>query len=79
LALLGHFSPEFTRQICLYAIPAEQRRALKEVEKLLVGPKSRQIEEVTEEPNSQVIDLLADGWWTRLGSNRRPPACKAAK
>ena len=38
-ALLGHASPEVTRQIYLPAIPAEQRRAVKEAEKPLVGPK----------------------------------------
>jgi len=40
-ALLGHSSPEVTRQIHLHAIPAEQRRAVEDVEKLLVGPKLR--------------------------------------
>lgn len=52
LALPGHFSPEFTWQIYLKAIPVQQRPAVKEVEKLLAGPKSRQIEEVAEQPNS---------------------------
>jgi integrase len=46
-ALLGHASPEVTRQIYLHAIPAEQRRTVKGVEKLLVGPKWTQIGEVT--------------------------------
>src|SRR6266850_2027695 len=41
--LLGHSSPEVTRQIYLHAIPAEQRRAVEGVEKLLVGPKWTQI------------------------------------
>src|SRR5882762_89664 len=50
-ALLGHSSPEVTRQICLHAIPAEQRRAVEEMEKLLVGPKWTQIEEGTQRPN----------------------------
>lgn len=50
-ALLGHASPEITRQIYLHAIPAEQRRAVEEVEKLLVGPKWTQIEEVAGRPN----------------------------
>jgi len=44
-ALLGHSSPEITRQIYLHAIPAEQRRAVEEVEKLLVGPKLRKSRE----------------------------------
>jgi hypothetical protein len=38
-ALLGHASSEVTRQIYLHAIPAEQRRAVEGVEKLLIGPK----------------------------------------
>ena len=50
-ALLGHSSPEVTRQIYLHAIPAEQRRAVEEVEKLLVGPKWTQIEEIAGRPN----------------------------
>jgi integrase len=50
-ALLGHSSPEVTRQIYLHAIPAEQRQAVERVEKLLVGPKWTQIEEVTQRPN----------------------------
>src|SRR5712691_4288207 len=50
-ALLGHSSPEVTRQIYLHAIQAEQRRAVEGVEKLLVGPKWTQIEEVTQRPN----------------------------
>jgi integrase len=50
-ALLGHSSPEVTRQIYLHAIPAEQRRAVEGVEKLLVGPKWTQVEEVAQRPN----------------------------
>jgi integrase len=41
-ALLGHASPEVTRQIYLHAMPAEQRRAVEGVEKL---------EEVAQRPN----------------------------
>jgi hypothetical protein len=44
LALLGQSSPDFTRQIYLHVMPAEQRRAVKDVEKFLVGLKSSQIE-----------------------------------
>ena len=51
VALLGHSSPEVTRQIYLHAIPAEQRRAVKEVEKLLVGPQWTQIEGIAQRPN----------------------------
>ena len=50
-ALLGHSSPEVTRQNYLHAIPAEQRRAVEGVEKLLLGPKWTQIEEVAQRPN----------------------------
>ena len=50
-ALLGHSSPEVTRQIYLHAIPAEQRRAVEGVEKLLVGPKWTQIAELGQRPN----------------------------
>ena len=50
-ALLGHASSEVTRQIYLHAIPAEQRRAVEGVEKLLIGPKWTQIGEVAQRPN----------------------------
>src|SRR6202158_5116474 len=50
-ALLGHASSEVTRQIYLNAIPAEQRRAVAGVEKLLIGPKWTQIGEVAQRPN----------------------------
>jgi hypothetical protein len=50
-ALLGHASSEVTRQINLHAIPAEQRRAVEGVEKLLIGPKWTQIGEVAQRPN----------------------------
>ncbi|MGH7745229.1 MAG: hypothetical protein ACREQ5_10590 [Candidatus Dormibacteria bacterium] len=50
-ALLGHVSPEVTRQIYLHAIPEEQRKAVEDVEKLLIGPKWTQISEVAQRPN----------------------------
>jgi integrase len=50
-ALLGHASPEVTRQIYLHAIPAEQRRAVKGVERLLIGPKWTQVGGVAQETN----------------------------
>ena len=50
-ALLGHASPEVTRQIYLHAIPEEQRRAVERVEKLLIGPKWTQVSEVPQRPN----------------------------
>lgn len=50
-ALLGHASPEVTRQIYLHAIPEEQRRAAEKMEKLLIGPKWTQNEEIAGRPN----------------------------
>jgi integrase len=50
-ALLGHASPEVTRQIYLHAIPEDQRRAVEKVEKLLIGPKWTQVSEVGQRPN----------------------------
>jgi len=50
-ALLGHASPEVTRQIYLHAIPEEQRRAVEKVEKLLIGPKWTQVSVVAQRPN----------------------------
>jgi hypothetical protein len=38
-SLLGHSSPEITRDIYLHAIPEEQRRAVESVERLVFGPK----------------------------------------
>jgi hypothetical protein len=40
--LLGHASSEVTRQVYLHAISGEQRRAVKGVEKLVIGPKRTQ-------------------------------------
>jgi integrase len=50
-ALLGHASSEVTRQIYLHAIPAEQRRAVDGVERLLIGPKWTQIAGVVQNQN----------------------------
>jgi integrase len=38
-SLLGHSTPEVTREIYLQAIPEEQRRAVESVERLVFGPK----------------------------------------
>jgi len=38
-SLLGHSTPDITREIYLHAIPEEQRRAVESVERLLFGPK----------------------------------------
>ncbi len=42
-SLLGHSTPEITREIYLHAIPEEQRRAMQNVERLLFGPKWTQV------------------------------------
>ncbi len=38
-SLLGHATPEITREVYLHAIPEEQRRAVENVERLVFGPK----------------------------------------
>ena len=38
-SLLGHSTPEITREIYLHALPEEQRRAVESVERLVLGPK----------------------------------------
>lgn len=50
-ALLGHTSPDITRQIYLHAIPEEQRRAVEKVEKLLIGPKWTQVSGIAQRAN----------------------------
>lgn len=44
-ALLGHATPEVTREIYLHSIPEDQRRAVENVEKLVFGPKWTQVVE----------------------------------
>ena len=43
-SLLGHSTPEITREIYLHAIPEEQRRAVQSVERLVFGPKRTQVQ-----------------------------------
>ena len=43
-SLLGHSTPEITREIYLHAIPEEQRRAVESVERLVFGPKWTQVQ-----------------------------------
>ncbi len=45
-ALLGHSSPEITREIYLHSLPAGARDAVEKVEALLIGPKRTQIKEI---------------------------------
>ena len=47
-SLLGHSTPEITREIYLHAIPEEQRRAVESVEKLVFGPKWTQVQSSTQ-------------------------------
>jgi integrase len=42
-SLLGHSTPEITREIYLHAVPEEQRRAVESVERLVFGPKWTQV------------------------------------
>lgn len=44
-ALLGHSSPEITREIYIHAIPDDQRQAVQRVEALVFGPKWTQVPE----------------------------------
>ena len=48
-SLLGHATPDITREIYLHAIPEEQRRAVESVERLVFGPKWTQVQESDEE------------------------------
>ena len=43
-SLLGHSTPEITREIYLHAIPKEQRRAVESVERRVFGPKWTQVQ-----------------------------------
>jgi integrase len=47
-ALLGHSTPEITREIYLHAVPEEQRRAVESVERLVFGPKWTQVQTPTQ-------------------------------
>lgn len=44
-ALLGHSSPEITREVYLHSIPADARKAVEKVEELLNRPKLTQVPE----------------------------------
>jgi len=45
-ALLGHSSPDVTREVYLHSIAADARKAVEKVENLLIGPKRTQIVEI---------------------------------
>ena len=42
-SLLGHSTSELTREVCLHAIPEDQRRAVANVKAILFGPKRTQM------------------------------------
>jgi len=52
--LLGHSTPEITREIYLHAIPEEQRRAVESVERLVFGPKWTQVPALTQTAATRV-------------------------
>ena len=47
-SLLGHSTPEITREIYLHKIPEEQRRAVESVERFVFGPKWTQVQPSTQ-------------------------------
>jgi integrase len=53
-SLLGHSTPEITREIHLHAIPEEQRRAVESVEKLVFGPKWTQVQVPTQSASTRL-------------------------
>jgi integrase len=53
-SLLGHSTPDITREIYLHAIPAEQRRAVESVERLIFGPKRTQVQLPTQAASAAV-------------------------
>jgi integrase len=44
-ALLGHSSPEITREVYLHSVPADAKGAVQRVEDLVIGPKRTQVSE----------------------------------
>ncbi len=70
-SLLGHSTPEITREIYLHAIPEEQRRAVESVERLVFGPKldppglcvwgGALLEAATRERTSEMVSRVVDG------------------
>ena len=53
-SLLGHCTPDITREIYLHAIPEEQRRAVESVERLVFGPKWTQVQPSAQPASSRV-------------------------
>ena len=46
--ILGHASKEITRDTYLHSLPADRRRAVENLEKLVIGPKRTQVDETKE-------------------------------
>jgi len=53
-SLLGHSTPDITREIYLHAIPEEQRRAVESVERLVFGPKWTQVQAPAQPASARV-------------------------
>jgi len=53
-SLLGHSTPEITREIYLHAVPEEQRRAVESVERLVFGPKWTQVQPPAQTASTRV-------------------------
>ena len=53
-SLLGHSTPEITREIYLHAIPEEQRRVVESVERLVFGPKWTQVQAAAQTASTRV-------------------------
>jgi integrase len=53
-SLLGHSTPEITRETYLHAIPEEQRRAVESVERLVLGPKWTQVQVPAVPPSARL-------------------------
>ncbi len=53
-SLLGHCTPDTTREIYLHAIPEEQRRAVESIERLVFGPKWTQVRPSTQATSGRV-------------------------
>ena len=55
-SVLGHSTPEITREIYLHAIPEDQRRAVESVERLVFGLKWTQVQFLTLQHQEQCIE-----------------------
>jgi hypothetical protein len=53
-SLLGHSTPDITREIYLHAIPEEQRRAVRSVERLVFGPKWTKVQPTAQQASGRM-------------------------